>query len=121
MDRSDGTYLIEVDRVLRPGGYWILSGPPIHWRKYWKGWERTKQDLNAEQTKIEKVARSLCWKKFVEKDDIAIWQKPYNHLQCKELRKASKNPPMCPAQDPDKAWFVPFRIIQRCLQAIVLY
>ncbi|KAM3320043.1 putative methyltransferase PMT15 [Capsicum chacoense] len=108
----DGTYLIEVDRVLRPGGYWILSGPPIRWRKYWKGWERTRADLNAEQTKIEKVARSLCWKKFVEKDDIAIWQKPYNHLHCKELRKASKNPPMCPAQDPDRAWYTE---IETCL------
>ncbi|OIT33934.1 PREDICTED: probable methyltransferase PMT15 [Nicotiana attenuata] len=108
----DGTYLIEVDRVLRPGGYWILSGPPINWRKYWKGWERTREDLNAEQSKIEQVAKSLCWKKFVEKDDIAIWQKPYNHLQCKASRQMSKNPPICPAQDPDTAWYTK---IETCL------
>ncbi|KAK6117598.1 hypothetical protein DH2020_048645 [Rehmannia glutinosa] len=101
----DGAYLIEVDRVLRPGGYWILSGPPIRWRKYWKGWERSREDLNAEQMQIENITRSLCWKKLVEKDDIAIFQKPANHLKCKKFRKIVKNPPFCSAQDPDKAWY----------------
>ncbi|OAY30409.1 probable methyltransferase PMT15 [Manihot esculenta] len=101
-----GLYLIEVDRVLRPGGYWILSGPPIRWKKYWKGWERTKEDLKAEQTKIENVAKSLCWKKLVEQGDIAIWQKPLNHLNCKVNRKITQNPTFCPSdQDPDKAWY----------------
>ncbi|OMO86023.1 putative S-adenosyl-L-methionine-dependent methyltransferase protein [Corchorus capsularis] len=101
----DGLYLIEVDRVLRPGGYWILSGPPIRWKKYWKGWERTREDLNDEQTRIETVAKSLCWKKLVESGDIAIWQKPINHLNCKVNRKLNQNPPFCPAQDPDRAWY----------------
>ncbi|KAJ6410773.1 hypothetical protein OIU84_007513 [Salix udensis] len=100
-----GQYLIEVDRVLRPGGYWILSGPPINWKAHWKGWDRTKEDLNDEQNKIETLANSLCWKKLVEKDDIAIWQKPINHLNCKVNRKITQNPPFCPAQDPDKAWY----------------
>lgn len=103
---ADGAYLIEVDRVLRPGGYWILSGPPINWKKYWKGWERTKEDLNAEQNGIENVAKSLCWKKFIEKGDIAIWQKPLNHMACKLNKKSTENPPFCPAQNPDEAWFV---------------
>ncbi|KAJ6676157.1 SAM-DEPENDENT METHYLTRANSFERASE [Salix viminalis] len=100
-----GQYLIEVDRVLRPGGYWILSGPPINWKAHWKGWDRTEEDLNDEQNKIETLANSLCWKKLVEKDDIAIWQKPINHLNCKVNRKITQNPPFCPAQDPDKAWY----------------
>lgn len=103
---ADGVFLIEVDRVLRPGGYWILSGPPIRWKKYWKGWERTREDLNEEQTGIENVAKSLCWKKLIEKDDIAIWQKPMNHEECKKLKKIRQNPAFCPAQDPDKAWLV---------------
>ncbi|KAM7273243.1 hypothetical protein ACFE04_027907 [Oxalis oulophora] len=103
--QSDGVYLIEVDRVLRPGGYWILSGPPIRWKKYWKGWARTEDDLNAEQTSIEKLAKSLCWKKLVEKDDIAIWQKPINHANCKTNPNNPQTPPFCPAQDPDKAWY----------------
>ncbi|KAI9077012.1 hypothetical protein K1719_041025 [Acacia pycnantha] len=99
----DGMYLNEVDRVLRPGGYWILSGPPINWRTHWKGWERTKEDLNEEQKSIERVARSLCWKKVVEKGDIAIWQKPLNHFQCKPIRRS-----FCPSNNshtPDIAWY----------------
>ncbi|KAG5234543.1 methyltransferase [Salix suchowensis] len=95
-----GQYLIEVDRVLRPGGYWILSGPPINWKKYWKGWERTKDDLNDEQMKIEAVA----------KRDIAIWQKPINHLNCKVNRKITQDLPFCPAQDPEKAWYTNMEI-----------
>ncbi|XP_030532994.1 probable methyltransferase PMT16 [Rhodamnia argentea] len=104
-DLFDGMYLIEVDRVLRPGGYWVLSGPPINWKKYWSGWQRTMEDLSAEQSRIENLAKSLCWKKLVEKDDIAIWQKPINHLHCKGNREATQNPPLCPSQDPDKAWY----------------
>ncbi|XP_073140621.1 probable methyltransferase PMT15 [Henckelia pumila] len=102
----DGVYLIEVDRVLRPGGYWILSGPPIRWRKYWKGWDRSREDLNSEQMQIENITRSLCWKKLVERDDISIWQKPLNHGKCKRFKSMVKNPPFCPAdQNPDKSWY----------------
>ncbi|KAF8412317.1 hypothetical protein HHK36_000278 [Tetracentron sinense] len=101
----DGIYLMEVDRILRPGGYWLLSGPPINWKRHWKGWERTQTDLKAEQSGIETIARSLCWKKLIEKDDIAIWQKPTNHIHCKMNRKVFKKPQFCQAQDPDMAWY----------------
>ncbi|KAK1262035.1 putative methyltransferase PMT15 [Acorus gramineus] len=101
----DGQFLIEVDRVLRPGGYWILSGPPINWKTHYKGWERTKEDLNAEQTSIENVARSLCWKKIKEKGDLAIWQKPTNHIHCKANRRVIKTPQFCSSRDPDSAWY----------------
>ncbi|KAH1235132.1 putative methyltransferase PMT13 [Glycine max] len=87
--QNEGIYLNEVDRVLRPGGYWILSGPPINWENHWKGWERTRENLKEEQDGIEKVAKSLCWKKLVQKGDLAIWQKPTNHIHCKITRKVN--------------------------------
>lgn len=98
-------YLIEVDRVLRPGGYWILSGPPIHWKKYWRGWERTKEDLKQEQDAIEDVAKRLCWKKVIEKNDLAIWQKPINHIECNKSREVYKTPEICKPSNPDTAWY----------------
>ncbi|KAF2298078.1 hypothetical protein GH714_012294 [Hevea brasiliensis] len=101
----DGLYLIEVDRVLRPGGYWILSGPPINWKKYWRGWERTQEDLKQEQDAIEDVARRLCWKKVIEKNDLAVWQKPINHLECIRSRKVYKTPHICKSDNPDVAWY----------------
>ncbi|TQE12834.1 hypothetical protein C1H46_001480 [Malus baccata] len=101
----DGMYLIEVDRVLRPGGYWILSGPPINWKKkYWRGWERTQEDLKQEQDSIESVAKRLCWKKVIEKNDLAIWQKPINHVECIKSRKVYKTPHICKSDNPDMAW-----------------
>ncbi|MBA0755211.1 hypothetical protein Gogos_021410 [Gossypium gossypioides] len=101
---NEGLYLMEVDRILRPGGYWILSGPPINWKKYWRGWERTKEDLKQEQDAIENVARRLCWKKVTENNDLAIWQKPINHVGCvKEV--------MCKSEDPDTAWY---RSLEAC-------
>ncbi|RZC01919.1 putative methyltransferase PMT15 isoform B [Glycine soja] len=104
----DGVYLTEIDRVLRPGGYWILSGPPINYEKHWRGWERTHESLKEEQDGIEDVAKSLCWKKLVQKDDLAVWQKPTNHAHCKLKRKIFKSGsrPLCgEAQDPDTAWY----------------
>ncbi|XP_031495014.1 probable methyltransferase PMT18 [Nymphaea colorata] len=101
----DGLYLIEVDRVLRPGGYWILSGPPINWKKHYKGWERTQEDLKKEQDTIEATAKRLCWKKVVEKNDLAIWQKPINHIECVKSRKVYKVPHICKEDNPDIAWY----------------
>ncbi|KAG5565700.1 hypothetical protein RHGRI_001573 [Rhododendron griersonianum] len=102
---NDGAYLIEFDRILRPGGYWILSGPPINWERHWKGWRRTKEDLKAEQDVIESIARRMCWKKLLQKGELAIWQKPTNHIHCKKNRKVFKEPRFCLAQDPDTAWY----------------
>ncbi|XP_071695788.1 probable methyltransferase PMT17 [Rutidosis leptorrhynchoides] len=103
--KFDGLYLLEVDRVLRPGGYWILSGPPIQWDKLWKGWERTPEDLKQEQDDIEDVAKRLCWKKVIEKDALAVWQKPINHIDCIKSRKAHHKPHICKSGNPDEAWY----------------
>ncbi|XP_040988804.1 probable methyltransferase PMT18 [Juglans microcarpa x Juglans regia] len=110
--KYDGMYLIEVDRVLRPGGYWILSGPPIRWKTYWRGWERTQEDLKQEQDAIEDVAKRLCWKKVIEKNDLAIWQKPLNHIDCIKSKKVYKTPHICQSDDPDTAWY---RNMETCI------
>ncbi|KAE8660457.1 putative methyltransferase PMT18 [Hibiscus syriacus] len=108
----DGIYLIEVDRILRPGGYWILSGPPINWQNHWRGWNRTTDDLEQEQSRIETVAKTLCWKKIVQKGDLAIWQKPTNHIHCKANRMVFKQPMFCHSQNPDMAWYTK---LEKCL------
>ncbi|CAA3008624.1 probable methyltransferase PMT18 [Olea europaea subsp. europaea] len=102
---NDGMYLTEVDRILRPGGYWILSGPPIRWKKYWRGWERTKEDLKQEQDSIEDVAKRLCWKKVIEKGDLSVWQKPFNHVQCFKNKKIYRMPHICKSDNADAAWY----------------
>ncbi|CAN6480738.1 unnamed protein product [Victoria cruziana] len=61
----NGTYFAEVDRLLRPGGYLVISGPPVQWAKQDKEWS----DLQA-------VARALCYEMIVVEGNTAIWRKP---------------------------------------------
>ncbi|KAL8142684.1 hypothetical protein V2J09_015716 [Rumex salicifolius] len=102
---NGGLYLIEVDRILRPGGYWILSGPPINWKQNYIGWNRTKEDLQHEQDGIEDVARSLCWTKVTEKHDLSIWQKPINHLQCPKDKETNHTFQFCKSGNADSSWY----------------
>ena len=62
---ADATYFLEVDRLLRPGGYLVISGPPVRWANQDKEWD----DLQA-------VARSLCYEIIVVEGSTAIWKKP---------------------------------------------
>lgn len=97
---NDGMYLMEVDRVLRPGGYWVLSGPPINWKTYHKVWKRTKEECRAEQRQIEELAEQLCWEKKYENGDIVIFRKKDNAESCKR-----KPVNICESQDPDDVWY----------------
>lgn len=113
--KYESLYLIEVDRVLRPGGFWILSGPPINWKTHYKGWQRRQEDLKAEQDSIEDAARHLCWRKYAERDNLAIWQKPLNHAECEQQRQRDQNlrPHICSrAENPDSAWY---RKMETCI------
>ncbi|KAL4302216.1 hypothetical protein GQ457_10G029270 [Hibiscus cannabinus] len=99
---NDGMYMKEVDRVLRPGGYWVLSGPPINWRNNYKSWQRPKKELQEEQQKIEDVAKLLCWEKKHEKGEIAIWQKRVNDEACRGRRDDSS---FCKAGEANDVWY----------------
>lgn len=95
--------MMEVDRVLRPGGYWILSGPPINWITYYETWRRSKEELQAEQEKIEKMAERLCWEKKYEKGDVAIWQKRKNSESCQTVQNDAY-PSFCASPASDDVW-----------------
>ncbi|TKY70121.1 Methyltransferase PMT20 [Spatholobus suberectus] len=49
-----GIYLMEIHRILRPGGFWVLSGPPVNYERRWRGWNTTKAKDNS---CYEKLAR----------------------------------------------------------------
>ncbi|KDO82913.1 hypothetical protein CISIN_1g0105922mg [Citrus sinensis] len=101
---NDGRYMIEVDRVLRPGGYWVLSGPPINWKTNYKAWQRPKEELQEEQRKIEEIANLLCWEKKSEKGEIAVWQKKVNDESCRARRDDSRAN-FCKSSDADDVWY----------------
>ncbi|CAL9068060.1 unnamed protein product, partial [Musa banksii] len=62
---QDGTYLVEVDRLLRPEGYLVISGPPVQWTNQDKEWA----DLQA-------MVHALCYKLITVDGNTAIWKKP---------------------------------------------
>ncbi|KAK1429033.1 hypothetical protein QVD17_11232 [Tagetes erecta] len=101
---NDGLYLMEIDRILRPGGYWVLSGPPINWRKKYTASDGTTKDPKKELARLEDLAKRLCWRKLKAKGPIAVWQKPNNHIECK--KKDPKSPKFCDQNDdPDNGWY----------------
>lgn len=96
--------MMEVDRVLRPGGYWVLSGPPINWKNNYKAWQHPKEELEEEQRKIEEYAKLLCWEKKSEKGETAIWQKRVNDGFCRGQDDSQVN--FCKSSDTDDVWYV---------------
>ncbi|GAB4860738.1 hypothetical protein Ancab_035901 [Ancistrocladus abbreviatus] len=96
---NGGMYMMEIDRVLRPGGYWVLSGPPINWEINYQAWQRPKEELREEQRKIEETAELLCWEKKSQKGEIAVWKKREN---CQER---STGATMCDPKYMDDVWY----------------
>lgn len=86
---------------MRPGGFWVLSGPPINWRVNYKAWQTDSTVLEKQQNSLEELAIQMCWEKVVEGGQFAIWQKPINHIKCKQNLNSAK---FCNSSDPDDGW-----------------
>ncbi|CAI0383043.1 unnamed protein product [Linum tenue] len=104
---NEGKRLLEMNRLLRPGGYFILS---------------SKHDNIEVEEAMTKLTASLCWNILAHKTDedsdvsVKIYQKPDSN-DIYELRR-KKNPPICKeTENPDAAWYVP---IKTCLHTIPL-
>uniref|UniRef100_A0A0E0DXF9 Methyltransferase n=1 Tax=Oryza meridionalis TaxID=40149 RepID=A0A0E0DXF9_9ORYZ len=104
---NGGMYMMEIDRVLRAGGYWVLSGPPINWRTNHKAWERTEADLAAEQQLIEEYAAMLCWEKLAEMGEAAVWRKRPDAavVSCPTATPAPPRTCDAAAANPDDVWY----------------
>nr|XP_043639127.1 probable methyltransferase PMT27 [Erigeron canadensis] len=103
--KEGGRLLMELNRVLRPGGYFVWSATPV----YRKG----KEDVQIWK-EMSALTVAMCWKLITIKRDnlniigVAIYQKPDSN-ECYNDRK-NQEPPMCkPEDDPDAAWYVPLK------------
>lgn len=95
--RDDGILLVEVDRVLRAGAYFVWS---------------PQDDQDNVWTDMEELAKRLCWEQVGKDGHVAIWRKSVNNV-CLKSRPPDTRPPLCPATaDPDKTWYVP---LQSCI------
>ncbi|KAI5319676.1 PREDICTED: probable methyltransferase [Prunus dulcis] len=103
-----GMLLLELNRVLRPGGYFVWSATPVY--------RKEKEDVEIWK-EMSALTASMCWEVVAIKNDkvnlvaAAIYRKPTSN-QCYEQRK-QKQPPMCNNDDdPNAAWYVP---LQACM------
>ncbi|KAG9155539.1 hypothetical protein Leryth_009964 [Lithospermum erythrorhizon] len=90
-DDKGGLFLIEIDRVLKPGGYVVLTSPA------------TTQQGSATTAKkrqignpIEDFSQKLCWNLLAQEEDVSIWQKTAD-AQCYTSRKGAI--PLCEGED----------------------
>ncbi|KAM0880599.1 hypothetical protein ACQ4PT_033467 [Festuca glaucescens] len=101
----NGSYLIEVDRLLRPGGYLIISGPPVQWKKQEKEWGE-----------LQAMAQSLCYKLITVDGNTAIWKKP-NQASCLPNQNEFGLDLCSNDDDPDEAWY--FKL-KKCITKVPL-
>ncbi|XP_042493813.1 probable methyltransferase PMT28 isoform X2 [Macadamia integrifolia] len=102
---NEGKLLLEMNRILRPGGYFILS---------------TRYDNRKEDEAMSSWTASICWNILVHKVDeiselgVKIYQKPESNV-IYELRR-KKSPPICKEnENADAAWYAP---LKTCLHTI---
>ncbi|TKY47470.1 methyltransferase PMT11 [Spatholobus suberectus] len=95
--RDDGILLLEVNRMLRAGGYFVWAAQPVY---------KHEEVLEEQWEEMLNLTTRLCWK-FLKKDGyIAIWQKPSDN-SCYLDREAGTKPPLCdPSDDSDNVWYV---------------
>lgn len=95
--RDDGILLLEVNRMLRAGGYFVWAAQPVY---------KHEEILEEQWKEMLNLTARLCWD-FVKKDGyVAIWRKPFNN-SCYLNREAGTVPPLCDQDDdPDNVWYV---------------
>ena len=101
---------MEIHRILRPGGFWVLSGPPVNYKNRWRGWNTTVEEQKSDYNKLQALLSSMCFKLYNTKDDIAVWQKSSNTSCYDKLSVPDAYPPKCDdSTEPDAAWYTPLR------------
>lgn len=89
---ADASYIIEVDRLLRPEGYLAISGPPVKWHKLEKEW-----------AELQAAAKALCYELIIVEGNTAIWKKP-SEATCLPNENELGIDLCTNSDDPSEAW-----------------
>lgn len=106
-----GKLLLELNRVLRPGGFFVWSATPVY--------QKLAEDVEIWKA-MSDLIKAMCWdlvsinKDTVNGVGIAIYRKPTSN-DCYEKR-SQQEPLLCEASDdPNAAWNVP---LQACMHKV---
>ncbi|XP_065881920.1 probable methyltransferase PMT10 isoform X2 [Euphorbia lathyris] len=89
---DDENFLLEANRILRAGGYFVWTAEPVYKRE-----EKWRE--------MENLTSKICWELAKKEGYTAIWRKPLNN-SCYLIRDTGAQPPLCNSSDPDNVWYV---------------
>jgi SAM-dependent methyltransferase len=95
--QRDGILLLELDRLLRPGGYFVYSSPEAYAhdaenRRIWNS--------------MHDLLKRMCWRVVSRQGQTVVWAKPMSN-SCYLKRENGTTPPLCSSDDdPDQSWNV---------------
>ncbi|KAL5732912.1 hypothetical protein ACOSP7_032254 [Xanthoceras sorbifolium] len=101
-DADGGKPLLELNRILRPGGFFVWSATPVY--------RNDERDRNIWKATVA-LTESMCWKAVAKTVDasgigLVIFQKPVSY-SCYEQRK-DNFPPLCEHKESlNSSWYVP--------------
>ncbi|KAI3801309.1 hypothetical protein L1987_29413 [Smallanthus sonchifolius] len=97
---NDGILLKEVNRLLRPNGYFVYSAPPAY---------RKDKDFPLIWEKLVNITSAMCWKLIARKVQTAIWIKDASQ-SCLETNAEKMLVNICDSVDGHKpSWKTPLR------------
>ncbi|KAJ4916824.1 putative methyltransferase PMT24 [Raphanus sativus] len=106
-----GKLLLELNRALRPGGFFVWSATPVY--------RKDEEDV-AIWKAMSKLTKAMCWElKTIKKDELnevsaAVYQKPMSN-ECYNQRSQNE-PPLCKdSDDQNAAWNVP---LEACMHKV---
>ncbi|KAJ4952396.1 hypothetical protein NE237_029228 [Protea cynaroides] len=88
-DQKDGIFLVEADRVLKPGGYFVWTSPVTNAHMSLRNKENQKK-----WKFVLSFAENLCWEMLSQQDETVVWKKTSNR-NCYASRKSGSGPPIC--------------------------
>ncbi|PQQ13227.1 Methyltransf_29 domain-containing protein [Prunus yedoensis var. nudiflora] len=87
----------ELDRLLRPGGYFVYTSPEAYAQD-----PENRRIWNA----MSDLLKRMCWKVAAKKEQSVVWAKPLTN-SCYLKRDPQTQPPLCDSDDdPDASWNV---------------
>ncbi|CAM9002293.1 unnamed protein product [Rhodiola kirilowii] len=106
-DKKDGLFLIEADRVLRPGGYFVWTSPLANPQTHFRNKENQKR-----WNFIRAYAESICWDWVGQQDETVVWQKT-SRKKCYVSRRPGAGPSLCgKSHDVESPYYRP---LESCL------
>ncbi|XP_010269316.1 PREDICTED: probable pectin methyltransferase QUA2 isoform X2 [Nelumbo nucifera] len=105
-DDKDGILLVEVDRVLRPGGYFVWTSPITNAQSL-----RNKENQK-KWTVVHNFAENLCWDMLSQQEETVVWKKT-SKKDCYASRKSGSGLSICSkGQDVETPYYRP---LQPCI------